>query len=99
MNAEWAGPGSGSPPDPSPDARAPDAPPAVRVDWDAGDLGCGDLVLALKGRLRDVPPGTVFTVRATDPGAILDLPAWCHMTGHEYVAEDPPIFFIRRRED
>lgn len=30
-------------------------------------------------------PGTVVHVIATDPAAPLDLPAWCHMTGHHYL--------------
>lgn len=38
-------------------------------DWDAGDMGCGELVLALRTRLLARPPGAVFRLRATDPAA------------------------------
>ena len=58
------------------------------VEWNAGDLGCGDLVLELRRRVR-AAPGQVFKVIALDPGAPADLPAWCGMTGHELVAQDP----------
>ncbi|HEX7126085.1 MAG TPA: sulfurtransferase TusA family protein [Thermodesulfobacteriota bacterium] len=62
----------------------------VRADaeWDAGDLGCGELVLELRRRLRAMP-GRVLAVVARDPGAPADLPAWCRMTGHELVRQDP----------
>jgi tRNA 2-thiouridine synthesizing protein A len=38
-------------------------------------------------------------VRATDPAAPLDLPAWCRLTRHALVAADHPHYTIRRRED
>ncbi|MFG2827309.1 sulfurtransferase TusA family protein [Streptomyces sp. NPDC048434] len=34
---------------------------------------------------RTGPPGTLVHVITTDPAASLDLPAWCHMTGHHYL--------------
>jgi tRNA 2-thiouridine synthesizing protein A len=58
------------------------------AEWDAGDLGCGDLVLQLRQRLRAMP-GRVLKVIALDPGAPEDLPAWCRMTGNELVRHDP----------
>jgi tRNA 2-thiouridine synthesizing protein A len=65
------------------------APPAHDVEWDAGDLACGDLVLELRRRVR-AAPGLVFKLIARDPGAPADLPAWCGMTGHQLLAEDVP---------
>lgn len=66
--------------------------------WDAGDMGCGDLVLHLRFRLREMQPGQVLRVRATDSGARHDLPAWCGMTGEELVGTDPErhYYWIRR---
>ncbi len=58
------------------------------VEWDAGHLGCGDLVLALRLRVR-AAPGQVFKVTALDAGAPADIPAWCRMTGNVLVAHDP----------
>ena len=57
-------------------------------EWDAGDLGCGDLVLALRGKLRDMP-GQVLKLTARDPGAVADIPAYCRMTGHQLLHDDP----------
>ena len=58
------------------------------IDWDAGDLGCGDLVLALRLRVR-ADPGKVFKITALDAGAPADIPAWCRMTGNTLLAHDP----------
>ncbi len=56
-------------------------------EWDAKDLGCGDLVLELRTRLRAMP-GKVLKVIARDPGAPSDLPAWCSMTNDTLVHQD-----------
>ncbi len=52
---------------------------------DGGDVGCGELLLRLVGRLRHQPAGAVVRLVATDPAAPIDLPAWCHLTGHAYL--------------
>jgi len=72
--------------------------PAFDVDWDAGDLGCGDLVIRLRFRLKAMQPGQVIRVRATDPGAREDIPAWCRMTGETLIAGVPAqhFYFIER---
>jgi tRNA 2-thiouridine synthesizing protein A len=71
---------------------------AVSAEWDAGDLGCGELVLELRGRMLELAPSGVLRLIATDAGAPADLPAWCRMTGHELVSSDPPVYLIRRKE-
>lgn len=68
------------------------------VSWDAGDLGCGELVMELRLRLREMAPGEVLQVRALDPGAPEDLPAWCALTGHTLVRAQHPQYDIRRKE-
>jgi tRNA 2-thiouridine synthesizing protein A len=68
------------------------------VEWDAGDLGCGELVLELRRRLLAMTPGQVLRLEARDPGAPADIPAWCRMTGHILVSEKPPVYLIRRKE-
>jgi tRNA 2-thiouridine synthesizing protein A len=68
------------------------------VDWDAGDLGCGDLVLQLMIRLKAMAPGQVLRLVALDPGAPADIPAWCRMTGNTLIMERPPEYLIRRKE-
>ena len=66
--------------------------------WDAGELGCGQLILALRTRLDELAPGDELEVVARDAGAPIDLAAWCRMTGHELVSADHPVYLIRRRE-
>lgn len=74
-----------------------DGPPTADERWDAGSMGCGELVLALRVRLGELAPRTVLEVRAEDPGAREDLPAWCRMTGHALIAAEHPRYWIRRR--
>ncbi|MET0849848.1 MAG: sulfurtransferase TusA family protein [Candidatus Rokuibacteriota bacterium] len=75
--------------------RAAPSPAAV---WDAGDLGCGDLVLQLKMRVDAMAPGEILHLVALDLGAPADLPAWCRLTGHRLVAADHPHYLIQRKE-
>jgi len=65
--------------------------------WDAGELGCGELVLELRTRLSLLAPGSLFELVALDPGAPVDLPAWCRMTGHELARAQHPTYLIKRR--
>jgi tRNA 2-thiouridine synthesizing protein A len=66
--------------------------------WDAGSMGCGELVFHLMLRVRALRPGQILKLTATDPGAPHDLPAWCRMTGHRLVRAEPPHYFIERKE-
>ena len=68
------------------------------AEWDAGDMGCGDLVLELRGRVEVLSPGRLLRLTARDPGAPVDIPAWCRMTGHALVSAQHPIYLIRRKE-
>jgi tRNA 2-thiouridine synthesizing protein A len=72
--------------------------PQQTASWDAGDMACGDLVLALRGRVNALPPGGVLQVTARDPAAPEDLPAWCRLTGHRLLRAAHPDYFIRRKE-
>jgi tRNA 2-thiouridine synthesizing protein A len=68
-------------------------------EWDAGDMGCGELVFELRIRLKPMRPGQLLKLTARDPGAPEDLPAWCRLTGHHLTYVDHPIYLIRRKED
>jgi tRNA 2-thiouridine synthesizing protein A len=70
---------------------------AVKERWDAGEMGCGRLVLELHARMSRLKPRERMEVLARDPGAPTDLPAWCRMTGHTLVSADPPVYVIERR--
>lgn len=52
---------------------------------DARGLLCVQVLLLLRRHIIDLPPGEVVTVAADDPAAPIDLPAWCHLTGHTYL--------------
>lgn len=69
----------------------------VPTQWDAGNMGCGELILELKLRLGPLSPGSTFKLIARDPGVPEDLPAWCRMTGHRLVSAAPPEFLIERK--
>lgn len=77
--------------------KAQDGTITVAAFWDAGDLGCGDLVPELRTRLAALHPGQVLVLTAQDPGASEDLPALCRMTGHELVEARHPDYWIRRK--
>lgn len=67
--------------------------------YDAGDLGCGDLVLELRTRLRAMAPRAVLALTARDPGAREDIPAWCGLVGHALLRAAHPDYLIRRKDD
>ncbi|WP_061299510.1 sulfurtransferase TusA family protein [Herbidospora cretacea] len=55
------------------------------VVLDGGDRRCVLLLIELRGLVDSLTPGTTVHLRATDPAAPIDLPAWCHLTGHTYL--------------
>jgi tRNA 2-thiouridine synthesizing protein A len=71
---------------------------AMTAEWDAGDMGCGDLVLELRMRIQALRPGEVLKLTARDPGAPQDLPAWCRLTGHTLLRAEHPEYWIQRKE-
>ncbi|MBU6402441.1 MAG: sulfurtransferase TusA family protein [Verrucomicrobia bacterium] len=83
---------------PASDLEPERAAPGVDAAWDAGEMGCGDLVLELRDRLRSLAPGRVLKLTARDPGAREDLPAWCRLTGHRLLRVEPPTYWIQRKE-
>jgi tRNA 2-thiouridine synthesizing protein A len=68
---------------------------------DAGEAGCGELVMLVARAVRTLAPGQLLEVAAYDLAAGLDLPAWCRSTGHRLVHVDattnPQRFLIRKR--
>jgi cysteine desulfurase len=46
-------------------------------------------VIELGKRIGDVPVGAVVRVLADDPAARLDIPAWCRMTGQDFLGTEP----------
>jgi tRNA 2-thiouridine synthesizing protein A len=65
--------------------------------WNAGDLGCGELVIELRRRIRILQPRQTIHLIANDPGAIEDIPAWCRLTGHTLKQAAHPHYLIERK--
>jgi tRNA 2-thiouridine synthesizing protein A len=71
------------------------------LEYDATGLLCPLPVLRANRKLRELPVGGLLTVRATDPAAEQDFPAFCRQTGHELVSTSREgevlVFVIRKR--
>jgi len=48
--------------------------------------------------MRELSPCQKLEVRATDPSVVVDLPAWCRMTGHKLVDQQGDRYLIRRKD-
>lgn len=69
----------------------------VHALLDAGSGGCEEgALLKLRDVMRSLEPGQVLEVRSTDPGVREDLPAWCRLTGHEFLGNTGPRYFVRK---
>ncbi len=44
--------------------------------WEAGETGCGALIVGLKREIGQIRAGELLQVTALDAGAPADLPAW-----------------------
>jgi tRNA 2-thiouridine synthesizing protein A len=67
----------------------PGAEPASEaVVVDARGQRCPLPIIALARRARELGPGSVVVVLATDPAARHDVPAWARLRGHEPAGEE-----------
>jgi TusA-related sulfurtransferase len=71
------------------------------LELDCRGLVCPAPVIELARHVRDVEVGELVGVVSTDAAARVDVPAWCRMTGHEYVGEQKapdgvPRYVVRR---
>ncbi len=62
------------------------APPVPLVTIDALGRKCPIPIIMLAERIREVPIGQVIAVLADDPAARTDVPSWCAMKSHDFVA-------------
>ena len=67
--------------------------------FDSVDRGCGDFILELREQMADLPPGGTIMVASRDAGALVEVPAWCRLTGHTLVEALPPFYLIQKRKD
>ncbi|MFD8593549.1 sulfurtransferase TusA family protein [Kitasatospora sp. NPDC059646] len=79
---------------------APQCPGTPGLTVDGRGLLCVALLLRLRAAVADAPADTLVHVLATDPAAPLDLPAWCHLTGHRYLGPvDDQTYALRLAAD
>jgi tRNA 2-thiouridine synthesizing protein A len=72
------------------------------VILDAKGLKCPLPVLKARKAMRDLPPGGVLRVLATDPGAAKDFEHFCKTTGYDLLAaraEGDVLSFDIRKSD
>ena len=69
---------------------------AVADEWDAGDMGCGEILIMLRSRMRKLGPGEVLKLTTRDLGAPEEMPAWCRLTGRRLVHADHPNYWIEQ---
>jgi len=65
-------------------------------------LLCPLPVIRTQDRVATLRQGDVLSVHCTDPGALLDIPAWCRIHGHELLStqesEEEVLICIRVRK-
>jgi len=52
---------------------------------DARNLLCPMPVIRTQNLVLTLSPGDTVDVSCTDPGALVDIPAWCRINGHEII--------------
>lgn len=56
--------------------------------YDAGPLGCGELIMNLFLTLKKMESGQVIKVISYDLGAREDIPAWCNLQKHQLLVRE-----------
>lgn len=68
---------------------------------DAGESGCGELVMLIFQKMKTLEPGQTLEVLAYDAAAEVDIPAWCRTTGNallEQTADARPKRFLIQKK-
>lgn len=80
-------------------------PYALAVDaiLDASGLNCPEPVMLLHNKVRDLPPGGVLKVVATDPSTRRDIPKFCTFLEHELLYQQEEaglyLYWIRKKTE
>ena len=67
------------------------------IEVDSRGRRCPLPIIDLAKRMPSVAVGAVVRVLADDPAAANDIPAWCRMTGQEYLGSPAPDAYEVRR--
>ncbi|WGI24049.1 sulfurtransferase TusA [Halomonas alkaliantarctica] len=67
---------------------------------DTTGLYCPEPIMLMHNKVRDMTPGQVLKVIATDPATTRDVPKFCQFLGHELLEQDTAdesnyLYFIR----
>ena len=80
-----------------------DADVSVSADLDASGLYCPEPVMLLHNKIRDMAPGDLLRLVATDPSTTRDIPKFCVYLGHELVEKskrgDKFYYLIRKSQE
>jgi tRNA 2-thiouridine synthesizing protein A len=79
-------------------ATAADVPVADRR-LDAGEKGCGELLILVFKEMKRLRAGEVLEVIGHSTGALEDIPAWCRLTDNRLLrieGSKPAHFFIEK---
>ena len=52
---------------------------------DCVGLACPMPIFKTSNTIKEMQPGQVLEVQSDDDGIVNDMPAWCRMTGNEYL--------------
>lgn len=70
---------------------------AIAKHWDAGHMGCGEVIILLRMHMQPLASGQVFKLTTQDLGACEDIPAWCRLTGRRLLKADHPHYWIEQK--
>ena len=74
---------------------------SATIELDVRGLNCPLPILRTKKALSNMESGQLLQVQATDPGALIDFPAFARHTGNEIVRQSDIdgvfVFWIKRR--
>jgi len=73
-------------------------PMKASEEWNAGSMGCGELLVKLHLRMKSLQPGQIFRLISVDPAAPEEMAAWCRLTGNKLIAANHPEYWILRKE-
>ena len=71
------------------------------IELDACGLFCPEPVMLLHNRIRDLAPGDLLRIVATDPSTTRDIPKFCLYLGHDLLEEsrqDDRYYYLVRKK-
>ena len=75
---------------------------AIAVRLDLKGLSCPMPIIKTAKAMKDLPPGELIEVLATDPGSVPDFEAWARSTGNPLVesTQDGGVYhFVLRKKE